>query len=674
VTSIRQRAAGLIKPAVPDRLTAAIPEWLLALARTRRTPVPWAQMVRAAIAICLPMSVGIATGQRELGLLTAMGGLLGTVVDSGGGYTARLQRVASSAVFGGAVGITIGSLLHGRGWFAVLALVAVAGVSALLSSISDIGSATGLQLLVYSSLGLGPIGALRPWWHTALGFVLGAGWALLLTVPGWLLSPRAAEQRSVSAVYRTLARVLDAIGTPGFPEARRNATAALNAAYDMLLTARSTAGGRSRRLQRLVAILNQANLIAEAAATLSQERNRPPTPVIEAVARLADSVESGTNPPAIPAVPASSPGLTELRVALTGLASVLSDSWAPPAAAWRRKPPVAQRLGAVAERLDGRLTRNYAMRLMVCIGVAAVTTEVLPLQRSYWVVLTVAIVLKPDLGSVFARAVQRGVGTIIGAVLGAVILVLVPYGPWLLLPFGVLAALLPYGRSRNFGLMAVFLTPLVVVLIDLLVLGGWHLALDRLLDTVLGCAIALLFGYAPWPASWQAHLPGQFAETIRDVCQYTREALVAAPAAVPGARPPAGPGGENLPKRSRLRRRAYRALSDLRTEFERTMAEPTPVSRRATARFPALVGLEELTDAVTATAVAVSHGAPAPSPNALLQVTAALGAIADAVQAGQAPPAVDLPSDEPLRPVTDAVRSVLSVIASPKQPSAASQS
>jgi hypothetical protein len=72
--------------------------------------------------------------------------------------------------------------------------------------------------------------------------------------------------------------------------------------------------------------------------------------------------------------------------------------------------------------------------------------------------------------------------------------------------------------------------------------------------------------------------------------------------------------------------------------------------------------------------VAVSHGAPAPSPNALLQVTAALGAIADAVQVGQAPPAVDLPSDEPLRPVTDAVRSVLSVIASPKQPSAASQS
>ena len=112
---------------------------------------------------------------------------------------------------------------------------------------------------------------------------------------------------------------------------------------------------------------------------------------------------------------------------------------------------------------------------MLCTGVAAVLSEVLPLQRSYWLVLTVGIILKPDYGSVFARAVQRAIGTVVGAVLGAAILVIVPYGPWLLLPFGVLAALLPFARARNFGLVATFLTPLVVLLIDLLdrSAGGW---------------------------------------------------------------------------------------------------------------------------------------------------------------------------------------------------------
>lgn len=220
-----------------------MPGWPAEVVRPRRAPVPWPDMIRAALAICVPLSVAIAAGQRAPGLLIAMGGLVGTVVDTGGPYLARVRRVGSAAVFGGAVGLTIGSLIHGRGWIAVVALVVVAGISALLSSISDIGSVTGLQSLVYSSLGLGPLGALRPWWHTALGFVLGTVLAIILTMPGWLLAPRSAEQRSVAAVYRASAALLRAIGTPLFTEMRRKLTGALNAAYDTVLTARSIAGG-----------------------------------------------------------------------------------------------------------------------------------------------------------------------------------------------------------------------------------------------------------------------------------------------------------------------------------------------------------------------------------------------------------------------------------------------
>jgi uncharacterized membrane protein YccC len=88
---------------------------------------------------------------------------------------------------------------------------------------------------------------------------------------------------------------------------------------------------------------------------------------------------------------------------------------------------------------------------MASVGEAAVMSEVVPLQRSYWVLLTVAIVLKPDFGSVFARAVQRGLGTVVGAVAGAVLLAVVPYGPWLLLPFAVLAACCRLGGALISG-------------------------------------------------------------------------------------------------------------------------------------------------------------------------------------------------------------------------------
>jgi uncharacterized membrane protein YccC len=671
VTGIWQRATGMRTPAVAGWLTDIVPAWLVTAMRPKPAPVPWAEMLRAGIAICVPMAAGIASGQRVLGLLIAMGGLLGIVVDNGGAYATRLTRVSSAAVFGGAGGLTIGSLIHGHGWFAVIALVVVAGISALLSAISDIGSVTGLQLLVYTSLGLGPLGALRPWWHTALGVVLGTVWALILTVPGWLLSPRAAEQRSVAAVYHALAAQLRAIGTPGFTGARQDGTAAMNTAYDTVLTARSTAGGRDEQMQRLVAVLNQANLIAEAASALSLEGNRPAPGIPGAIDGVADAIAAGAAPSPIPAVPGESPGSVELRDGLAGLARVTSRNWSPPTTRPAPRPSVSDRLGALADRLTSTLTRRFAIRLMVCVGVAAVVSEVLPLQRSYWVVLTVAVVLKPDFGSVFARAVQRGIGTVTGAVLGAVIIVAIPYGPWLLIPFGLLAALLPYGRSRNYGLMAVFLTPLVVVLIDLLAPGGWRLAEERLIDTLIGCAIVLLIGYAPWPGSWQAHLPAKFADAIRDVSRYLQEALTGGPAAGPeasgadaGARPP---GASPLPDRIRLRRQARRALADLRAEFERTMSEPQAISRRAAAWWPAVVGLDEVMDAVTATAVAIEHGAPTPSPAVVGQLAAALDSVAAAVEAGVPPSSPpELPPDEPLQPVAEAVRAVLGVLASPK--------
>ena len=109
-------------------------------------------------------------------------------------------------------------------------LVVVAGVSALISRLGSTGSVTGLQLLVFAALGLGPFGALRPWWSIALGFLAGVAWALLLLVPGWLLSPRSAEQSAVADVYHALAGDLRAIGTDRTAGTRRAVTAALNTA------------------------------------------------------------------------------------------------------------------------------------------------------------------------------------------------------------------------------------------------------------------------------------------------------------------------------------------------------------------------------------------------------------------------------------------------------------
>ena len=106
---------------------AVVPEWLAEVVRPRSAPVPWPEMIRAAVAICVPLSVSLALGKGTLGVLPAMGGLLGTLADTGGPYLSRVKRVCSAAVFGGAAGLAIGSAVHGHGWLAVVALVVVAG-------------------------------------------------------------------------------------------------------------------------------------------------------------------------------------------------------------------------------------------------------------------------------------------------------------------------------------------------------------------------------------------------------------------------------------------------------------------------------------------------------------------------------------------------------------------
>jgi Fusaric acid resistance protein-like len=344
-------------------------------------------------------------------------------------------------------------------------------------------------------------------------------------------------------------------------------------------------------------VLNASNLMSQAATTLGVAGTRPPPLVIETVARLADAVRTGAQPPMIPPAWDASPGTLALRDAMAGVARVLARDWSPgdrTRATLREETPSRDGL---ADRIlkvvgGGQISRTFVVRLMACMGVAGLVSEVLPLQRSYWVPLTVAIVLKPDYGSVFARALQRGIGTMVGAVAGAVLLVLF-HGTWLLVPFGVLAALLPYGRSRNYGLLATFLTPLVVVLVDLLKPVGWRLAGDRLIDTLIGCAIVLVVGFAPWPMSWYAHLPGKFGQAALDVCSYMEEALCAPSSASSSSS--SSPSSSPAVRARRLRS-TYRALGDMRAEFQRTMSEPPSISRSAAAWWPAAVGLEQVLD------------------------------------------------------------------------------
>ncbi|HEY3503185.1 MAG TPA: FUSC family protein [Actinocatenispora sp.] len=571
---------------VRERLELAAPDWMVELVRLKPAAISWPDVARVAIAIPTPLAVGIAIGIPPLGMFAAMGAMAASIADRGGPLRVRLVRQLGAGV-AGAIGMYVGHLAAGTGWLSVVVVAAVSLVSALLSVINAATSMAALQLLVYLSIASG-ITVPYPPWVLPLLYLVGAAWAMLLsTVVVLVGGTRAPEREAVAEVYRGVADLLDATGTAQMPDVRQRLTTSMNAAYDALLAGRSRMAGRSLAFRQLTGLLNAATSVVEASVAIAHSGRPVPPDIPAGIRSVADAISAERPPPPMPDA-LREPDSYRLRALRHGMSDVREQLRPDHDTGTTLLPPTPrERLVRISDRiLTGPATWLYAVRLVLCMSLAEILRGTLPLERSYWVLLTVAIVLKPDFGSVFARAVQRGLGTLLGVLIGAGLLVVVPEGAWLLPFIAVAAGLLPIVMGRNYGMFAIFLTPLAVLLVDFGATQGPQIVVTRLLDTLTGCALVLVFGYLLWPETWRVRLGPQVADAVDELATYLREAFTA-----------------ETPSARAQRRRAYRTLSDVRTSFQQKMAEPPPTSTQAAAWWPMIVQLERAVDAVTEVAI-----------------------------------------------------------------------
>ena len=180
--------------------------------------------------------------------------------------------------------------------------------------------------------------------------------------------------------------------------------------------------------------------------------------------------------------------------------------------AWGPGRRVARRTSE-ADRVSGDLTIlrenlstdspvfRHAVRLAVAVPLSALVATWLSLPRGYWVPFAVAVILKPDYSTLFGRGVGRIVGTLLGATLAAGLVSALH--PDLLLT-AVLVAVTAWAAystwSASFSVAMGFVTALVLILLSTSLSDTPVTALDRLLDFVLGGAIALGV-YLVWPTS-----------------------------------------------------------------------------------------------------------------------------------------------------------------------------
>ncbi|WP_030058062.1 MULTISPECIES: FUSC family protein [Streptomyces] len=613
----------------PGAARLAPPDWLTESLRPRAAPIPWAGVARASVALAAPLAVGTATGRPAYGALVSMGALSAVIGDTADAYRMRVFNIAVPQLFG-ALGVLLGAQVHGSGWTAVAMLTLVALVSGMISSIGAVASVSGLLLLLNAVVGAGlPLPS--PWWLPPGLLLLGGLVVLVLALLAWPLRVGMPERAVVAGTYRTVADLLEAAGTPEYDARRRELTQSLNQSYDLLLARRARRHGRSPTLVRLLAQLNAVIPVVEAASAAHlrpPEFGPLPAAYPAAVRALADAVEQGrTGPAPAPDLPVpAGPSTRALVEAIEHAGTVVSEAAPDPYAADDRlgRPAaleVRARRAARALLLSGASWR-YGLRLALCIGLSQVLVSVIAVPRSYWVALTVTFVMKPDFGSVFSRAVLRALGTAAGLLVATPVLAAVPRGWWDVPVMAALATLIPALSAKGYAFQTAAITPVILLLSDLLNHQGFRLVLPRLYDSLIGCGITLLAGYLLWPESWHTRIGDRLADAVQDTASYVSLAFTT------------GPGGDG-PARARYRRRLYRDLSAVRSEFQRALTEPPPVGARAAAWWPVVIAVERIVDATTATRVRVEHGAPVPTAAEVGIVTRELADLAEALRTGR---------------------------------------
>jgi hypothetical protein len=123
----------------------------------------------------------------------------------------------------------------------------------------------------------------------------------------------------------------------------------------------------------------------------------------------------------------------------------------------------------------------------------------LGLTKASWVLITICILsLRSEISTTLTFTLMRIIGTIGGVIIGSVITTNV-HNQWLLLSFlFVLASVYFAVRYTNYVLASLLITSLILVLLNILSPGQTSLPQARLLDTLIGAALALLGQFLIW--------------------------------------------------------------------------------------------------------------------------------------------------------------------------------
>lgn len=490
-----------------------------------RKPFPWVKAFCAGLAASIPIMIGLLFDHLEYGMMAGLGSFtyLYTFNIPYAQRAKKLFFVVIAFAFLAALG-TIAAPYP----LAISILIGIIGAVStfIFGALKIIGPSAIFFVLVFAMTtgmpvepGAAPIRA---------GLVLlGGALAWIIAMIGYLFEPHGPETGAAKRVYIELARLIDTVGTNQFNETRHQVMQVLKEGEETLAAGhipwRST-----ERFKRLYVLNDHAKeIFLYIVEHFSDSKTKLPAEAghfVRNIAQLLDEKKKSIHPVKKILLPSEmDESVFALFSKIFNADAVLNEP--------DKKIDLVIRITRPSLKtiFMGAFDKNSivfisALRFGVVTMIAGIIAYQFEFIRSYWVPLScVAVMAGSTIVATFHRAIQRGIGTVLGILIAGVILAIQPNGYMIAFFVFLLTFITELFIVKNYGLAALFFTPNALLMAESTSQVSFnfsYFASARLIDILIGSAIGLIGVFLVGRHSASSRVPHLIAKTIRSQAQY----------------------------------------------------------------------------------------------------------------------------------------------------------
>ncbi len=544
--------------------------------------------LRGTVGAGVPFIVLRVLGFPIASLFATFGGLNVSIADPGGPYRRRLITMVLVTLIMPSF-LFAGTQVRNIHWLAVTLVLAVSFVGGLLRVLGRPGFVLGfistLVLLIGMEIPLPLTEAVK---SVSLYYVAG-GWIILLTLTVWKLRPYKRIELHIAALYSAVANLINLLqeileepenrpkdydeDLTSRHQAIRNS---VNQVRKILGEELINSGDTDASVNRLIVLIRSARQVSAGALNLGENLSRQSSPpggrhfsdslqeVLQATANvtkaIVSSLEAGTVSGSIRELTSE---LNELTNQVGGAVTAIQGQESQlggPNAVLIALDQIVRHLRNAQEALEGlfgkehripgliplsrhplvssstfellrsnltmrSLMFRHALRLALADAFGCALFVSFDLKHGIWIPLTTLIVLRPKFGATIQRTMYRTAGTLAGAAIASVLAALLhrTLGIEIAVIIAIFGTFLFF--KRHYAIAITFLTPLIILLLDLITHSPFRDIIDRVVFTLSGAVIALGAGYLLWPIWQHEQLPSQIGAAIDRNRTYLRRVL-----------------------------------------------------------------------------------------------------------------------------------------------------